>query len=722
MELPMPIPHPSLMFHSHRIRGISFVAVATLLFVAASATKPLPAAKIQTGGIRTAKIQDEKIQTKTSFEISVSSAERGVPVTFSVAVKSFAGSAVTPGEVVFCDANAAHCLDDAILGTTRLTGGGTATLRLRPSVGAHHIYALFKGTQTYASSRSCPIAIEIKGKFETTTSLASLATNGTFTMTATTTQKPRGLTKPPLSGHMSLWYLENPNFSRIAPLSKPTYGFEAIHLSESQFSYVVTAILSADFNNDGFPDLAVLGSGGVEVFLGDPAHPGEFLSRQSYAVSNLGSAITAGDFNEDGLLDLAVTSGAGVALLLGDPANPGQFRMGSFTSTSGNNSMISAGDFNGDGLLDIVQPDSPNQHVLILLNDPAHPGQFLPPQAFSAPQGIADIAVADVDGDGVLDVALASGAAVVTVMLGDPENPGKLLSGVSYPVGPTVIRVSLGDFNKDGLPDIAVSNVGLQNIGVLLNDAEHPGQFLPVTLSYAAIDSSYSNYVAVGDFNQDGTLDVAAGSATYLGIIFGDPAHPGQFQPEQVLCCMGDAEGENLTAFARLDLDRDEAPVLFASQDAGFTGIFNDTWHPHGTETATATFQNIAAPDSEFVYFRAHYGGAENYQWSQSAAIDPNAPTISNIQVTDVTTNSAVISWTTNVKTYDYVSYYNWTKQEMRTPWSQSPTTKHSIVLSNLADAQHTITRWFQVHAVVFFPDGTHWTTVSPVQYFDLVF
>jgi hypothetical protein len=71
--------------------------------------------------------------------------------------------------------------------------------------------------------------------------------------------------------------------------------------------------------------------------------------------------------------------------------------------------------------------------------------------------------------------------------------------------------VAVGDFNGDGTPDLAVANVGSNTVSVLLGQGD--GTFLPAQ-SYAA--GSYPLSVAVGDFNGDGIPDLAvANQGTY---------------------------------------------------------------------------------------------------------------------------------------------------------------------------------------------------------------
>src|SRR5581483_4243101 len=117
------------------------------------------------------------------------------------------------------------------------------------------------------------------------------------------------------------------------------------------------AITIADFNNDGFPDLATANDNGdVSVLLGDGN--GSFEPSRDFAAGTGPTSLAAGDFNQDGYLDLVVgdtDSGAGkskVALLLGN--GDGTFQPPRFFSGKDGSYVVGVGDFNNDGLPDVI--------------------------------------------------------------------------------------------------------------------------------------------------------------------------------------------------------------------------------------------------------------------------------------------------------------------------------------------------------------------------------
>jgi hypothetical protein len=76
----------------------------------------------------------------------------------------------------------------------------------------------------------------------------------------------------------------------------------------------------------------------------------------------------------------------------------------------------------------------------------------------------------------------------------------------SYAVGGAPIGMQSGDFNGDGIPDLATANSG-GGVSVLLSNGD--GTFQPARSTSTTEWPSLHNAPAVGDFNQDGMLDLA---------------------------------------------------------------------------------------------------------------------------------------------------------------------------------------------------------------------
>src|SRR5262249_27975142 len=86
------------------------------------------------------------------------------------------------------------------------------------------------------------------------------------------------------------------------------------------------------------------------------------------------------------------------------------------------------------------------------------------PVGHSAP---AALAVADVSGDGRLDLIVANSATdTVSVLLG--RSDGTFQTRLEYPTGAQPSAVAVADVNRDGKPDIVVANLAADTVSVLL--------------------------------------------------------------------------------------------------------------------------------------------------------------------------------------------------------------------------------------------------------------
>jgi hypothetical protein len=273
-------------------------------------------------------------------------------------------------------------------------------------------------------------------------------------------------------------------------------------------------IAVGDFNNDGLLDFAVGTATGIQIYLGKG--DGTFQLPVNISTRAVLS-IVAGDFNGDGNPDLAVIDDGCcghevLRVFLGN--GKGGFPTIKRTGFVFLNSIVAAADFNGDGKLDLYALTSLGRGcrgricIDTLLGN--GDGTFIDSGISGGPlpSGTGYPAIADFNGDGRLDVAVAGnnffGKGVVDVFLGGGK--GGFANGVSYRVAFAGDSVAAADVNGDGKIDLVTDGVS-----VLLGNGDGTFQ------RGASVVSGGSGAVNVGDFNGDGKLDIAAGLSILLG-------------------------------------------------------------------------------------------------------------------------------------------------------------------------------------------------------------
>lgn len=171
-------------------------------------------------------------------------------------------------------------------------------------------------------------------------------------------------------------------------------------------------------------------------------------------------------------------------------------------------------DVDGDGHVDVITAEPTASQLVIRRGRPD--GRFYAGTAVTAPSDVTSITAKDVDGDGDVDLVLTRGASALQVLTGNGN--GTFAQGSLINLAGPASSVAIGDFNGDGRRDLAATLVSLNLLSIHLALAGG-GYAAAVTLPAGA----YPMHVTTADMNVDGKADLLVVSynegslSVYLG-------------------------------------------------------------------------------------------------------------------------------------------------------------------------------------------------------------
>ena len=347
---------------------------------------------------------------------------------------------------------------------------------------------------------------------------------------------------------------------------------------------------AADLNRDGHVDFAVgnQGSDDLTVLLGDGAGGFNAAAGSPIAAGDGPSEVEAADLNADGKTDLAVADSDSneVRVLIGDGS--GGFAPGYSRKPGGSPAEVAAADLNRDGNVDLALPicrrtgasrscsetvraaspwvacrdrgpsrDDPNrarrperrrssrphrrqQRPRALVRFGVGDGRFGAARTVAAGNAPSALAVADLNRDGRLDLAVGTQASDagkyqprLMIMLGNGTGGFRRAAGspMAVPGAPSSLQVA--DLNSDGRLDVAVANSDADSVTVLLGNGA--GRFRPAADSPFSVPSPME--LAAGDLNGDGGLDFAVAGPDGFRVPFRRRPH---LRPRAAALCPGD--------------------------------------------------------------------------------------------------------------------------------------------------------------------------------------
>jgi hypothetical protein len=509
--------------------------------------------------------------------------------------------------VDFCDAAVTYCTDIHWLGTAQLTSAGTATLKLLPGNGSHSYKAVFRGTVSYAGSFSTSASLTVSGTNSSVTEINGEPPQFSATVGGIGTNAP--------SGNVSFVNASGGAVYGTATLSANTPAFtmliSAATTSTDSYDCEGCLVAAGDLNNDGFPDVVTAIQGCTVT--SSCATTGELV-------------ITA--FLGDGKGDFT----AAAPLIL--PNTPGIV------------TTLSVADFNGDGIPDVAVGVGSTGTILIALGN--GDGTFTTKGTVSTGSTFSADTVGDFNNDGIADLAVLG--SIVQIFNGNGD--GTFTASSAAPAVVTGTSIATADFNGDGVADLALVDSG--TVTILLGNGNET-----FTTSQTL---SYSGAIAIGDFNQDGKLDLVnaaigsqVGNGSYQLTIttltgngngtftagaqastagpncsFGMQAQSGDFaganhadlitacpgidsmNPGLLVVFPGNGDGTFGTAFTEGAGTTNFAVADFNGD--GVSDVANGFVEMTVNQTSTATINNLTLPGGlGTVYIAAQYPGDSNY-------------------------------------------------------------------------------------------------------------
>ncbi|MEZ4960949.1 MAG: FG-GAP-like repeat-containing protein [Saprospiraceae bacterium] len=245
-------------------------------------------------------------------------------------------------------------------------------------------------------------------------------------------------------------------------------------------------------------------------------------------------------------------------------------------------------DLDGDGDTDIVVANEHNFNILLINDGTGHFTDESPERLPLKRHDSEDIAIADFDADGDLDLVFVSEDDKVNEYY---ENDGKgFFKDISYklPVTGTSNALVASDLNGDGLPDLLIGNAadrqgnGGQNF-CLINDGK--GNWKDETAQRLPVSTKATQDLELGDIDGDGDLDLIVGNEDDNELLINDgkgffknetaarlPVEPGKWETREARFSDVDNDGDLDLFLANVNFrqDKDSQNRLFINDGKGY--------------------------------------------------------------------------------------------------------------------------------------------------------
>ncbi len=468
-------------------------------------------------------------------------------------------------------------------------------------------------------------------------------------------------------------------------LFEPTFTGNGSNITSSSFASSFTlpgangpqSMVIADLDGDGKPDISFVNgySHLISIYQnistnGTILGPGSFAPRLDLSPATNGVIgdsyrLRAVDLDGDGKLDLIVCDvNSDHISIFHNIAATGNLTTNSFEapftlSASYDTRFATTADLDGDGRVDIVGLNYGAKTISIYKNigttGTLNTNSFAPPIVLAAPGGPYEATIADLDGDGKLDLAVANTdnntvSIYQSQVVAGTLDANSFAPRVDFPGGVNPETIAAVDLDGDGRLDLVVGSVQSDNVNVYRNLSS--SGWLTTNSFAAEVDfdtPGWMHTISVADFNGDGKPDLGVvGELNSYMAIFQNTSTPGSFTVNSFAPRVDFGTGLNAWGIAAGDLDGDGRPdIVFGNYYDNTVEIYQNqtpfgassTPHVPPTILSQTPNQVVLLGNSATFSVNVNGSGPLSYFWQRNGVLISGATNASysllNAQLSD---------------------------------------------------------------------------------------